>query len=80
MSGQKDENQTSGIILNTNVPNQKLFEGQSKKRTHSFSGLTGLKRKSCLCCAENIAEAIQSKKTKDPLLGESNTTSTTTTV
>ena len=31
------------------------------------------RRKNCLCCAENIVESIQSKKSKYPFLGESNT-------
>ena len=68
----KPQNQTSGIILNVNISNKKNYLKATTKKNSLFSDLTGVKRKSCLCCAENIAESIQSK-TKYPLLGESNT-------
>ena len=69
---QNDEpqNQTSGIILNANISNKNYLKATTKKNS-LFSDLAGVK--SCLCCAENIAESLQSKKMKYPLLGESNT-------
>ena len=54
------------LIENDDKPSRK-FEYQKDEPEIQTSG------KTCLCCAENIAESIQSKKTKYPLLGESNT-------